>query len=78
MIRLLLEDKTTSMPYFYSSIMPFPKPYFDVVKNAGSVSMLPGFINGNISSYAIDQVFRNHEYFLKYNGKIYPSVAMPS
>lgn len=70
------EDRTTSMPYFYSSIMPFPKPYFDVVKNAGSVSMLPGFINGNISSYAIDQVFRNHEYFLKYNGKIYPSVAM--
>lgn len=70
------EDKTTSMPNFYSSIMPYPKPYFDSVKYAGSVTMLPGFINGNIASYSIDEVFRNHEYLLKYNGNIYPSVAM--
>lgn len=69
-------DKTSSINNFYSSMMPFPKPYFDVVKHAGSVSMLPGFINGNLSSYSIDEVFRNHEYFLKYKGNIYPSVAM--
>ncbi len=69
-------DKTTSIPSFYSSLMPFPKPYFDSVKNAGSVSMLPGFIDGNLSSYAIDEVFRNHEYILKYKDNIYPSAAM--
>ena len=69
-------DKTSSINNFYSSMMPFPKPYFDSVKHAGSVSMLPGFINGNLSSYAIDEVFRNHEYFLKYKGNVYPSVAM--
>lgn len=69
-------DKTSSINNFYSSVMPFPKPYFDSVKHAGSVSMLPGFINGNLSSYAIDEVFRNHEYLLKYKGNIYPSVAM--
>ena len=69
-------DKTNSINNFYSSIMPFPKPYFDSVNHSGSVSMLPGFINGNLSSYAIDEVFRNHEYFLKYKGNIYPSVAM--
>ena len=68
--------KTSSINNFYSSMMPFPKPYFDSVKHAGSVSMLPGFINGNLSSYAIDEVFRNHEYFLKYKGNVYPSVAM--
>lgn len=69
-------DKTSSMNNFYSSMMPFPKPYFDSVKHAGSVSMLPGFINGNLSSYAMDEVFRNHEYFIKYKGKIFPSIAM--
>ena len=69
-------DKTSSMPNFYSSMMPFPKPYFDSVKHAGSVSMLPGFINGSLSSYSMDEIFRNHEYVLKYKGNIYPSVAM--
>ena len=70
------EDKITNSKYGYSSIMPFPKPYFDSVKNAGSVSMLPGFISGNIASYAMDEIFRNHEYIFKYKGKIYPSAAM--
>lgn len=70
------ENKITNSKYGYSSIMPFPKPYFDSVKNAGSVSMLPGFISGNIASYAMDEIFRNHEYVFKYKGKIYPSAAM--
>ena len=70
------EDKITNSIYGYSSIMPFPKPYFDSVKNAGSVSMLPGFISGNLASYAMDEIFRNHEYIFKYKGKIYPSAAM--
>jgi len=69
-------DKTTSISNFYESMMPFPKPYMESIQHAGSVSMLPGFIHGNLNSYAMDEIFRTHEYFIKYKGKIYPSVAL--
>lgn len=70
------EDKTTSIPYFYSSVIPFPKSYLDSVKHSGAVSMFPGFINGSFASYAMDEIFRTHEYFLKYKGRVYPSIAL--
>ena len=69
-------DKTTGVRNFYSSIMPYPKPYYDAILHAGSVAMLPGFINGNLASYSMDEIFRNHEYISRYKGSIYPSVAM--
>ena len=69
-------NKMTSDSYLYSSLMPFPKPYADAVKYTGSVSMLPGFINGNLASYSIDEIYRTHEYILNYKGDIYPSIAM--
>ena len=56
--------------------MKFPNPYLQVIKHAGSVSMLPGAINGKLSKYTMDEIYRNHEYFLKYNNGIYPSLAM--
>lgn len=70
------KDKVYPRPLLFSSLMMFPKPYFDAVKNAGSVSMLPGFINGNLDSYARDEVYRNHEYFLRYGDRLLPSLAM--
>ncbi len=69
-------DKSSSSPDLYGSVMTFPKPYFDAVKYAGSVSMLPGFINGNLASWSMDEIYRNHEYIFKYKGKYYPSLAM--
>ena len=71
-----VEDKTSKSPLLYESMMSFPKPYLDVIKHAGSVSMLPGAINGNINKFFMDEIYRNHEYFLKYNNGIYPSLAL--
>lgn len=71
-----VQGNTSAIPYFYSSMLPFPKPYLDSVKYLGSVAMYPGFINGKLISYAMDEVFRNHEYLLKYRGKFYPSLAL--
>ena len=71
-----IDDKTSSIPDLYSSLMAFPKPYFDVIRYTGSVSMFPGFINGNLSSYAMDEIFRTHEYLITYKGNFYPSLAL--
>ena len=69
-------DKTTKTPDLYRSMMTFPKAYFDVVKNIGSVSIIPGFINGNISKWAVDEIYRNHEYIFRYKGAYFPSFAL--
>ena len=71
-----VEDKTSPKPLLYESMMTFPNAYMNAVKHAGSVSMLPGAISGNISRYFMDEIYRNHEYFLKYNNGIYPSLAL--
>ena len=71
-----LIDKTSKTPDTYQSFMTFPKPYFESVKNIGSVSMFPGFINGNLANWAIDENHRNHEYLFRYKGQFYPSLAM--
>ena len=69
-------DKSSPSPDLYGSMMTFPEPYFNIVKYAGSVSILPGFINGNLSSWSMDEIYRNQEYIFKYKGKYYPSLAM--
>ena len=73
---LQVQNKTTSIPDLYWSLMTFPKPYFDVIKYTGSVSMFPGFIDGNLSSYAMDEIYRTHEYLITYKGHFYPSLAL--
>ncbi|MBR2430799.1 adenylate/guanylate cyclase domain-containing protein [bacterium] len=73
---ITVENKTSKSPLLYESMMSFPKPYLDIIKHAGSVSMLPGSISGNINKYFMDEIYRNHEYFLKYNNGIYPSLAL--
>ena len=71
-----LEDKTTFLYPRFNSLMLMPKAYFDSVHNIGSVMSAPGYISGNISNYAIDEVYRNHEYLFKYKDAFYPSMAM--
>ena len=73
---LQVEDKSTKTPDLYNSIISFPKPYYDAVKNIGSVSILPGFINGKLSNWAIDEIYRNHEYIFRYKDTFYPSFAL--
>ena len=44
-----VDDKTTTKPLLYESMMTFPKPYMNAVDHAGSVAMLPGAVSGNIT-----------------------------
>ena len=74
--QIKVEDKTSKSPQLYESLMMFPRLYMDSIAHAGSVSMISGAINGNISQYALDEIYRNHEYCFKYNNGIYPSLAM--
>jgi adenylate cyclase len=51
------------------------KPYMDVVKNAGSVLMLPGSIS-NSDVWAADNVIRNNLFLIKYKNGYLPSIAL--
>lgn len=73
-----VDDKSAKTPDLYNSIINFPKPYFNSVKNIGSVTIIPGFINGNISNWAVDETYRNHEYLFRYKGTYYSSFAFKS
>lgn len=70
------DDYTSPFYPRYHSLMPMPDEFFKSVKNVGSVLSAPGYINGNVADYALDEVFRNHEYLVKYKNVFYPSVAM--
>ena len=71
-----VENRDKELPSIYGSLMIFPKPFMDVVKNVGSVLMLPGSINGKLELWARDNIFRNHIYLLKYKNGYIPSLAM--
>ena len=73
---LNVENEIKVLPDIYSSLMPMPEPYFNSVKYNGSVSLFPGFIDGNLKSYAMDEIYRTHEYLLAYKGELYPSLAL--
>ena len=62
----------------YQSILPYPTPCFNVIKNAGSVTAFPGFINGlsNWNIFAMDEVFRTYEYIFEFKEQLYPSLAL--
>lgn len=74
--KINVDLKIKSYPDFYESILKFPEPYFNAVNNAGSVNMLPGFIDGNLEPYARDEVYRNSEYIVYYKGSILPTIAI--
>ena len=66
----------TNMYSIFESLMPFPKPYFDVVKNAGSVVIYPGFAYPSLFNLHEDNINRNHAYAFIYNNHFYPSLAL--
>ncbi len=70
-----IENQVKSYDSYYS-IIPFPKPYFDTLKHAGSVSVRTGFIDGKFYNFYRDETLRNYEYLIKYNDVVFPSLAM--
>lgn len=73
---LNLKDELPPKYDLYGSILPSPIEYINSAKSMGTVNMYPGGINGNIAFWATDNIFRNHEYLIKFNGKYYPSLAL--
>ena len=69
-------DLRKKAPLLYNSLSPAPKEYLNSIKHLGSIAIIPGFLNTSINSYTFDEIFRNSEYFLKYNDKIFPSLAL--
>lgn len=67
------------LPELFNSILPFPKPYFDVVKKTGIVITPTGAISGDMTIGNIpifDSVLRNHIPIIKYKNAYYPSVGL--
>ena len=71
-----VKDYSSEMLPLYESLLPMPEDCYNAVKKVGSVSMIPGPINGSLSPWSMDEIFRNNEYLFKYNGKYYPSLAL--
>lgn len=73
-------DKRTPSPMLYESLMPYPEPYFNVVKHASSVSLFSGAINESpinfISNFTRDQITRNCEYLFQYNNGFLASTGL--
>ncbi|MBQ4115694.1 adenylate/guanylate cyclase domain-containing protein [bacterium] len=73
--KLDVENKLTVTPNFYKGMMPFPQEYRDVTKYIGAGGILPGFINGNLAPWALDEIYRNQQYIVNCGGNFYPSLA---
>jgi len=58
--------------YIFPSILTSPQEFLDSVKNIGSITTIPAYINGN----QVDEVYRIHSYFYRYKDALMPSLAM--
>ena len=61
-----------NLPQIFGGMITSPKEFLDSVPNMGSITIIPGFINGN----PVDDIYRTHNYFMNYKGYILPSLAM--
>ena len=71
-------ELNTYLPQLYVSILQSPQDYLVNVKHMGSVAMIPGYFDGNMSIRLGDETYRTHEYLLNYKGSIMPSLAFNS
>ena len=60
------------MPQIFKGMITSPPEFLNSVKNIGSITIIPGFINGNQT----DDIYRTHNYFMRYNDSVLPSLAM--
>ena len=56
----------------FNSVITSPIEFLNRVQNLGSITMIPGFINGDI----VDQTNRTSQYLTAYNRALFPSLAM--
>lgn len=61
-----------NLPQIFGGMITSPKEFLNSVPNMGSITIIPGFINGN----PVDDVYRTHNYFMNYKEHILPSLAM--
>ena len=71
-------ELNTNLPYLYSSMLISPQEFIDSVKNIGSITVIPGFLDGYFSIFFGDETYRTQEYLTNYKGNIIPSLAMKS
>ena len=62
----------TTLPQIFGAMIPSPQEFLASVKNIGSITIIPGFINGN----PVDDIYRTHNYCMSYNASMLPSLAM--
>ena len=65
-------EANVDFPQIFYSVLTSPKEFLDSVKNIGSITMIPGFLNGN----PVDNTYRTGLYLTNYNGALMPSIAM--
>ena len=63
-----LENKASEKEDIFSSFYPMPKDCLNAIKYTGSVFVISGAINGNISYWARDEIVRNHSYITNFDG----------
>lgn len=71
-------EVNTYLPYLYKSMLMSPNEFIDSAHNIGSITIVPGFLDGYLSIYFGDEVYRTQEYLTNYKGAIIPSLAMKS
>lgn len=72
-----VEDNMRPVETLFNSVLIFPQPYFDVIKNIGSTNIIQGAIDGALDDRAnSDQVIRRINPFIKYNNAYIPSLSM--
>lgn len=71
-----LENKASEKEDIFSSFYTMPKDCLNAIKYTGSVFVISGAINGNISYWARDEIVRNHSYITNFDGNYYPSLSL--
>lgn len=71
-------EVNTYLPYLYRSMLISPNEFINSVKNIGSITIVPGFLDGYLSIFFGDEVYRTQEFLTNYKGVIIPSLAMKS
>jgi len=69
-------ESEIKLPSLYKSMLISPQEFLDSIKYNGSITMVPGFFDGDWSIALGDETYRSHEYLLNYKGSIFPSLAM--
>ena len=71
-------EVNTNLPYLYRSMLTSPKEFLNSVQNLGSITIVPGFLDGCLSIFFGDEIYRTQEFLTNYKDSIIPSLSMKS